>query len=103
MRHYQAQTTHQGLQDEDSSSKHKHIQRLQWAMLLIISLITVLALALPVLAYYLTGNWIMLAPAASSLPLGYVWTWIAKRVFPLNEQDHQRALEQIKQKKARRE
>jgi hypothetical protein len=95
----QAQSIPQGQEDEDPSPKNKHVQSMQWAILIIIAVLTVLTLILPVVAYVLTGNVVILTPAASALPLGFVWTWIARRVFPLNQQDHERELEKLKKNK----
>jgi len=71
------------------------MNKMQWALLIIFMLLTILALILPLLAYCLTGNWLTLTSSASTIPLGYVWNWIVKRVFPLNEQDHERELARI--------
>jgi hypothetical protein len=48
--------------------------------------------------YWLTGNWLILTSVASSVPLSFTWAWITKRVFPLNEKDHERALAKITHK-----
>ena|SRR5450755_2419282 len=68
----------------------------QWAIIFILALVTMLVLALPILAYHLTGNWLTFTPSLGSIPLGFAWTWIVRRVFPLNKIDHKRALAKIK-------
>jgi hypothetical protein len=69
---------------------------MQWAVLAILTLLTVLLLLLSVIAFFLTRNWFTLTPVVGDIPLGFAWTWIIKRVFPLNERDHQRELERVK-------
>ena len=59
--------------------------RMKWALLLIITFLTVLSLSLPVVGYCLTGNWLTLTPAASSILLGFTWKRITESLFPINE------------------
>jgi hypothetical protein len=58
---------------------------MKWALLTIITLLTVLSLSLPIIGYCLTGNWLVLTPAVSSVPLGFAWKRITESVFPIGE------------------
>lgn len=69
--------------------------RMQWAIILIITALSMLSLALPFVTYWLTHNWVMLVSSATTIPLGFAWTWIIKRLFPLNQQDHEREFVRI--------
>jgi hypothetical protein len=57
--------------------------RMQWAIVIIITALSMFSLVLSPIIYWLTHNWITLMPSATTLPLGFAWVWIIKRVFPL--------------------
>ena len=57
--------------------------RMKWALLIIITLLTILSLSLPVVGYCLTGSWLTLMPAVTSIPLSFVWKRITESVFPI--------------------
>jgi hypothetical protein len=70
--------------------------KMQWAIIAVVSILGILSVILPFITYWLTHNWITLASSSvAALPMGFVWNWITKRVFPLNQQDHERELIRI--------
>ena len=69
--------------------------RMQWVIILVITVLSVLLLALSFITYWLMHNWIMLVPSATTIPLGFAWIWIIKRIFPFNKQDHEREFARI--------
>jgi hypothetical protein len=75
--------------------------KMQWAILLIITALSLLSPALSFATYWFTHNWLALVPSASTIPLGSAWIWMIKRIFPLNQQDHERELARITRSKKR--
>ena len=71
-----------------------HDKKQQWAIIFILTLLTILSLVLPILAYCLTGNWLTVTPSISAIPLGFAWRLLIKRIFPPSEKDYE--LETIK-------
>ena len=69
--------------------------RMQSAIIIIITMLSVLSFVLPFMAYCVTRNWVTLVSSVTTFPLGFIWTWIIKRVFPLNQQDHERELVKV--------
>ena len=83
----------------------KQVQPVHWAILIIVTLLTILVIAEPVIVFIITKNWYSFVPATGLLPLGYAWKHILHYFFPKTPQDYElekekiRAMVQIKCKK----
>ncbi len=70
-------------------------QAMQWALLIITTVLTVAVIIVPVLIFYLTRSLLGFIPSAGLLPLGYMWTCIVRHLFPKDPREYELATKRI--------
>ena len=80
------QTITASSRDNDSSCPS---HAMQWTLLVVIAIITLAVLVVPLVFAILKDQALLAIPSVGTLPLSYIWVWLAKFVFPINERDHE--------------
>ena len=60
-------------------------QAMQWAGLIIVTLLTLATLTLPIIAAYVTKNAYYLIPAIGTIPLSFMWQRVANFLYKRKE------------------
>ncbi len=80
------QTTIIGSRDSGSSNPSC---AMQWALLVAVTIITLVTLVVPLVFAILIGQALLAIPSVGTLPLSYVWVRLSQFVFPTNKRDHE--------------
>ena len=80
------------------ASSERQVQPVQWAILIIVTLLTILIIVIPVILFILTRNGYTLAPTAGLLPISYTWKALLHYFFPRDPQDYELEKEKIRAK-----
>jgi hypothetical protein len=81
----------------------KQPQAIHWALLIIVTLLTVLIIVIPVILFILTRNGYTFVPTTGLLPLGYAWHKLMHYFLPKDPQDYELEKERIRAKYSMRQ
>lgn len=70
-------------------------QTMQWALLIITTVLTLALILIPVLVFYWTKSFFSFVPSTGILPLGYIWTCIVRHLFPKDPREYHLAEKKI--------
>lgn len=70
-------------------------QAMQWALLIITTVLTSAVISVLVLVFYLTRSLLGFIPSAGVLPLAYMWTCMVRHLFPKDPREYELARKRI--------
>jgi archaellum biogenesis protein FlaJ (TadC family) len=85
------------------ASQTRQVQPIHWALLIVLTFLTILIIVIPVILFIMTRNVFTFAPVSGLLPISYAWKALLHYFLPKDPQDYELEKEKIRAKYAMRQ